>query len=562
MRNFTLFSVVYSLILILTISAVSGKSGIYNIVDFGAIKNEKSTAAIQTAIETCARNGGGTIYVPPGEFITGTIRLRDNINLFLEAGAILTGSLDTMDYRLDGTIRGMIIADEVRDISITGLGELNGNGTAFMNLQKNHFGTDFDRKYTRQGENYMPASILSPDGPVAYPFRPGMMVVILKCENVLIENVTFRDSPEWTIRLGDCDNAKVQGISIQNNLLVPNSDGIHCTTSRNVRISNCDIRAGDDAIIITGFGDEISVHGKNFEPDFDYVNRKIGNKTGFAENITVTNCLLQSRSSGIRVGYGDNSMRNCVFENLVIYGSNRGIGIFCRDRGNIENIQFSNIFIETRLHTGHWWGNGEPIHVSAIPQKSDVPVGKIRNIRFFNITAKSENGILIYGVQESKIENLTLENIRLNIQSSPLNATYGGNFDLRPTNSKSTSIFKHDIPGLYSQFVKDLKIKDFEIKFASEFPDFFSNAIECQNFENLIIDEFCSSSSLPVPNHAIFHLQDGKNVIIRNSVVQEKSDLFLSHQNVSGGCKLSGNDFSKVKTIIKPESSVFQLLGN
>ena len=82
------------------------------------------------------------------------------------------------------------------------------------------------------------------------------------------------------------------------------------------------------------------------------------------ENVAVSNCTLSSRSAGVRVGYGPNPIRNCVFQNLVIRNSNRGLGLFVRQEGSIENVLFNNIVIQTRLHTGHWWGKGEPIHLS------------------------------------------------------------------------------------------------------------------------------------------------------------------------------------------------------
>ena len=145
--------------------------------------------------------------------------------------------------------------------------------------------------------------------------------------------------------------------------MIPNSDGIHCTASRNIRIVNCNIRAGDDAIIITGFARIENTPGFNSNEQDKYTH---GNKTIYAENIQVSNCHLQSRSSGIRIGYGQHPIRRCIFTNIVIHDSNRGIGVFARDASTIEELVFSNIIIETRLHNGQWWGNGEPIHLSAI----------------------------------------------------------------------------------------------------------------------------------------------------------------------------------------------------
>ena len=95
-----------------------------------------------------------------------------------------------------------------------------------------------------------------------------------------------------------------------------------------------------------------------------------------------------------RTTYDD--IKNVSFQNLVIQDSNRGIGIFNRDRANIENIIFNNIIIQTRLHEGNWWGQGEPIHISSIKQDPNIEVGYIKNISFSNIKATSEAGIVFY----------------------------------------------------------------------------------------------------------------------------------------------------------------------
>ena len=93
----------------------------------------------------------------------------------------------------------------------------------------------------------------------------------------------------------------------------------------------------------------------------------------------MTNCTLVSRSSGIRIGgFDQNPMRNLVFSNITITNSNRGIGLFARDAGAIENVLFENIVIQTRLHSGDWWGNGEPIHLSAVRLTKGVPLVGIR----------------------------------------------------------------------------------------------------------------------------------------------------------------------------------------
>jgi polygalacturonase len=521
----TIFRTLVFFQLIRLLASCDNQRSTYNIFDYGAKGDGKTmnTKAINKAIEKCNSKGGGTVLIPSGTFVTGTIVLLSNVNLHLEPGAILTGSSDTSDYlKMKTTLFnegynrfGMICAVDAINISITGSGEINGNGTHFMNGQdKPQMGNDYDRKFIRQGEEFMKLGSGFEDGPLTYPFRPGLLITLERCEKINICDVHLKDSPEWTIRIGDCDDAEVRGISILNNQLIPNNDGIHVTTSRNVRISDCNIIAGDDAIIVTGFGisplpeDLISKASRPLT---------VGNKTGIAENVTVTNCVLSSRSACIRVGYGNHPIRNLVFSNLVMYESNRGIGVFARSRSRIENVLFSNIIINTRLHSGHWWGKGEPIHISALQDDRDGPPGIINNIRFSDITATSEAGILIYGLTSSIIENINLENIKLTINKGKYTESYGGNFDLRPAYPLDYAIFSHGIPGLYAQYVKHLTISKFDLNWGTGLPSFFTNAIQIDHFENILLEGIDANPAPDSKELSSIMLTNGINPVLRNS---------------------------------------------
>jgi hypothetical protein len=521
---------------LLLLNSCHHSAGIYNILDYGAKGDNKSlnTKAINAAIIACNKNGGGVVIVPAGKFISGSIQLLSNVGLKLETGSAIIGSTDIKQYftsdkpifNEDYSSYGLIYAVDAVNISIEGSGEIIGNGTSFMSPNdKPHVGGDFERKYTRQGESFMPEGNTFEDGPVLCPNRPNVLVLFERCENIHIRDISLKDSPFWTIRIGNCDNAVVSGISILNNMLIPNSDGIHCTDSRNVRISDCNIVAGDDAIIISGLGNEPAPGDSAFRVD----SKKIGNKTGIAENVTVTNCILSSRSAGIRIGYGKRPIRNCVFSNLVIYESNRGIGIFAREKSSIENILFQNIVIHTRLHSGHWWGKGEPIHISAVPNTKGGNSGKINNIRFSDIVAFAETGILIYGNPESSIDNISLNRVQLTISSGKYSDSYGGNFDLRPAHPLSIALFKHDIPGLYAQYVRNLIIDGFDLNWGKNLPEYFTNGIEVANFNGLNIKNFKGTSCIKKNGIAAVKLADGVNASINftdnssgNAVIKER----------------------------------------
>jgi polygalacturonase len=517
------------LVFFLTVSisgCIQNNSGdIYDITNYGAEGNgDMCTVAIQEAINHCSEKGGGTVLIPPGKYISGTIVLSDNIHLKISAGAELLGSLDTADYVIDGIRHGMIYAQNARNISITGNGIINGRGTEFMSDSWPHIGADFDRTRTRQSDSYLPDDILSEDGPVAYDYRPGMMVVLLSCESIIMRDVTLKDSPSWTVRFGECDNVLVDGISIYNNLMIPNSDGIHCTTSRNVRISNCDIRAGDDAIIVTGFPNSIGVHGIDESRD---PNLNIGNTSGYAENVSVTNCLLQSRSAAIRIGYGEIPIRNCLFSNLVIYESNRGIGLFARDNADIKDIYFDNIVIHNRLHTGHWWGNGEPIHISAIPQNEGVASGKIENIRFSNISARSESGIVVFASKTDFIKNIYFNNVKLLIKKGKHANEYGGNLDFRPVWDKKWAILKNDIPGLLTHNVQNITIRDFDLSWSEDIPEYHTSGMEFIHTRNILISEFRGREGHQATENAAIKMDGCTDAYIQNSFAKPGTSTFL-----------------------------------
>jgi hypothetical protein len=230
-----------------------------------------------------------------------------------------------------------------------------------------------------------------------------------------------------------------------------------------------------------------------------------------SENITVNNCTLQSRSAAIRIGgFDQNPMRNYIFNNITITNSNRGIGIFARDQGSIENLIFSNMIIETRLHTGDWWGQGDPIHLSAVRLLKDVAPGTIKNVKFQNVICTGESGIVVYGTEEAVIEGVTFDNVTLHIKESVLNDIAGGNFDLRPVLDPKLQIFAHDVPGFYAQYVKNLRIEDFDLTWDMMKEPYFTRGIEVGNFDGVSISGFRGISSPSNPKMSPIFLHDGK----------------------------------------------------
>jgi polygalacturonase len=476
--------------------------GFYNIKHYGATGDGHTldTKGFNSAIAACVKAGGGTVFVPPGTFVTGTVRLFSNIELRLSPGAVILASGSTDDYLLQadygfggsgagGKKLGIIFAGNAENVSITGTGVIDGNAAAFMYMDSVQVSSPDDRKYSRQGTAYMAPVHSNNEAPVmwkgAYADRPGTQIVFHDCKKVTVRDIIIRNANDWTFDLNACDNVKVLGITIDNDARVPNSDGIDMYDSKNVIVADCDVRAGDDGMAVIS-----------------------------TSNLTVTNCSFTSRSCGIRIGYNgfnDNDSGNLLFDNVRIYGSNRGIGIFQRRKGNISNILFSNMIIDTRLYPGQWWGHGEPIHISALPGLGYKEVGAISNVRFTNIIATGEEGIVLYGSAESVLKDIRFENIQLTIVKGAYTPINGGNFDLRATNDPQLAIFKHDVPALFATHINGLFIKDLDVRWGTALPSYFTNAVWCDHFQNLAISGFTGSAA---PNstaeEAVISLRDGE----------------------------------------------------
>lgn len=402
------------ILFLLVLSLSSYAQRIYNVVDYGAVGNKiaDDAKAIQQAIDECSANGGGTVLLPANHtFMSGPLCLKSNVDLHLEATAVLLANPDEGIYKLSafGENRGegmmWIYANGADNISITGKGTIHGNGIAFM-------GKELDDSYELK-----PVTTFDP--------RPHVLT-LTDVKNLTIRDITIRDGAYWTVHLIGCDGAVIDGISLLNNLKIRNGDGIDLDHSRNVRISNCHITSGDDCICLK--------------------NRREFEQYGPCHDITVTNCVMTSRSCAIKIGSENmDSIYNVVFDNCVITRSNRGLGIQNRDEGTVTDVMFSNIIMDCQLWSDVWWGKAEPIYVTSYPRangnhkdanwrfpKGETVgrCGEVSRIYFNNIVANSENGCFVGGDIEGKVNNVHFSNVRL--VRKKVTAYEGGAIDLRP----------------------------------------------------------------------------------------------------------------------------------
>lgn len=449
----------------------------YVITDFGAIGDGKTdnAQAIQKTIDACAKAGGGRVVIPSGKtFMAGPFKLKSNIELYVSINARILANPDEKVYtesafkanKGEGAL--WISGTNLKNFTLTGGGTLDGNGVSFM-------GAELEDSFVLK-----PFNIIDP--------RPHLLTII-GGENIRIHNVNVKNSAYWTIHLIGCDDVAISNLTLLNNLKVRNGDGIDIDHSKNVRITNCYIESGDDAICLK--------------------NRREFEEFGPCENITVSNCTMVSRSCAVKIGSENmDRISDVVFTNCIIKASNRGIGIQHRDEGTVENIIFSNILVEGHFFSDVWWGKAEPIYITAyrrangnnkdanwrFPKGATTgKVGLIKNIYFSNIKCTSESGVYVSAESADKIENVFFDQVDLHLNKSTSIA--GGVYDRRP--SQVEGLIKSDIAAFYLENVTGVSIRNSSVNWGKNLPTYYGHAINSINVSNLKLIGFEGTAAFP-----------------------------------------------------------------
>jgi len=372
----------------LALAVTAAQAATCNTRDFGN--------SIAKAIEACA--SGGTVVVAAGQYRTGTIQLRSNLELHLEAGATILGSGDPADYPLRKSvwdnheeISSLIYGEDLENVSITGPGTIDGQGEVW-----------WKREWMVSGKNHTAKASTPAELAEVAKIRHGrpQMIRLVGCRNVRIENVRLVDSASWTIHPLLCEYVNVRGVTITNRVPSPNTDGINPESCRWVHISDCHIDVGDDCITLKSGKDELG--RKMARPD---------------EDIVITNCTMKQGHGGIVIGSEmSGGVRNVAVSNCVFHGTGKGIRLKSqRGRGGIvEGISISNIVMQDVA---------EAINIVTFYQGADkptdlFPVGPgtpiFRDIHISNITARgSASAGQITGLKEMPIQGITFDNIRV-----------------------------------------------------------------------------------------------------------------------------------------------------
>ena len=377
-----------------------------------------NTELINTTINKLNTNGGGTLYFPAGNYLTGAIRLKSNITIELEAGATLLFSDNFDDYlpfvemRHEGILMKsfspLIYATDAENITIKGEGKIDGQGKKWwveffrviLDLKDNGMrdvnkyqsmwdkANDVKALYAETNEDYISSM-------KRRFFRPPLIQPI-RCKNFRIEGITIGNSPFWTINPEFCENVTIDRVTI-NNPLSPNTDGINPESCRYVHISNCHISVGDDCITLKS--------GRDLQ------GRKLNAPN---ENITITNCTMLAGHGGVVIGSEmSGGVKKVVISNCVFDGTDRGIRIkSTRGRGGVvEDIQVSNIVMRNikeeaiildMLYT----------KMPAEPLSERTPI--FRNINISNLTGTDVSvPIKIRGLEESPITDISFTNVNI-----------------------------------------------------------------------------------------------------------------------------------------------------
>lgn len=414
MRRTTIFSILALSLCLLCACTGNRQANTYCVTDYGARGDGKTddAAAIQQAIDACSAAGGGTVLIPAGRtFLCGPLHLASYVNLHLEPNSCLLANPDESIYTesafRDNRGEGMmwISGKDLKQVSISGTGTIDGNGVAFM-------GAELDDSYELK-----PVTDFDP--------RPHVLTLI-NVEKTVIRDVTIRNSAYWTVHLVGCYDALIDGISLLNNLKIRNGDGIDVDHSRKVRIANCFIESGDDCICLK--------------------NRREFEEYGPCEDIVVTNCVMTSRSCAVKIGSENmDHIGHVLFDNCIIRDSNRGIGIQNRDEGTVTDVVFSNMLVDCRFFSDVWWGKAEPIYVTSYPRAvgnhkdagwrfpkgaTEGRSGEVSRIFFDHIRCTSENGIFVGGDTPDKVNQIRFTDVEVLLQRR---TDYeGGVYDKRP----------------------------------------------------------------------------------------------------------------------------------
>ncbi len=487
------------------------RTSAFNVKDYGATGNKADNAqrSIQQAVDACSRADGGRVYLPPGEYTSGTIHLRSHVTLDIDAGATLYASTDDASYDKPTLIYG----EDLEDVTILGRGTVDGQGEYISQV------SDYDDINIHDNRVLAKAAGLSlsrafPKGSGTKKVYPHL-VFLIRCKNVSITGLSFVRSPSWTIYPYACERLRIDGIYIHTDQQQGVwADGIDPDGCKDVRISNSTIETGDDAIVLYSF----NISGPPLP----------------CENITITNCRLSSASAALKFcDCNINCIRNVTVDNCIIDGANRGIAFMITMGGYVENVVLSNLVVNCIRYKWFWWGDGDPIFFmierlgerTGQPQAHEPPAGSIRNVTIRNVVAHGKGSCLISGYPTSWLDHVTLEDIKLFISSDP------------------SAGYDKAVHALQFRYARNLVVKGVDVIWEKPDSAKWQSALYFADVNGLRIDNFFGGPAELNTGTPAIVFDKVQDAVISSSKAPQGTRLFLDVRgSTSRGIYLVGNE--------------------
>ncbi len=341
----SIIKIIFRLYFFLTLSTLLyAQNKDYNIISFGAKADGSTNNAveIQKAIDEASANGGGRVIIPEGNFASGTIILKSNVELYLNKGARLLGSIKRKDY--DNPVAlALIAAKDQKNISISGEGIIDGQAPQLIEnifrMLDNGTLSDPQWKFKRPTENCRPK-----------------LINLINCERVSVAGVTLENSSCWVQNYDKCKNLIIDKIRVESTAYW-NNDGLDITDSRNVIVKNCYINSSDDGICL-----------KSDDPN------------DFCDSISVSDCTIRSSASAFKLGTASKGgFKNISVRNLKIFDTYRSaVAIECVDGGTLENVDVENVNAEN---------TGNAIFIRLGNRNENGKTGILKRVRISDLKA-------------------------------------------------------------------------------------------------------------------------------------------------------------------------------
>jgi len=506
------------------VPGIESKSSTFSVVDYGAKGDGKTldTLAIQAAIDACSLAKGGTVLIPTGDFLSGTLQLKSDVTLHLSAGGRLLGSPRRADYTAgkgvpagNGNIVFLYAVNAAR-LSIEGKGTIDGNGLAFYNGKGDNTGP---------GQNGVDGNF---DRPHLFIFH--------QCTELRLHDVFLQASAYHGIRLLQCKQVYIDGVRIYSRVN-KNNDGFHFFSCQYVHITNCDVQCQDDACALFGSNQFVTITNCSFSTRWSIF--RFGG--GESQNIAISNCLIyDTYGCPIKISAGRASIENFSFSNIIMRNVTGPIGIGFSGKNNNNNSNTNQPTTKPYIRNVSFNG----IRASVVAQPVPHP-----DIHFeLNYKEGEKNScITLNGMDDHYLENISFTDVHIKYAGGgtvaqadkrdvpKVAAEYFGVWDTAPGGPPAY--------GLYARNVKGLTLQNVRFEFDG---DDARPAIVFDNVEDAAINGLSVQGSMNA--ESLLRVVNSKDLLFTAIRVLTPCKALLSLEGaLNDGIAIDGGDLRKAK---------------